>query len=133
MSFLLDTNTCSAHLKRPAGLMHRFVQHSGRLYLPTIVLGELYTWAFCRNNPASAVQRIENDLLRDVAVIDFDSICAKKFGEVRGGLLQRGVSVSRIDLMIGCVGLVHNLTVVTNNTADFQPIPGLRLEDWLIP
>lgn len=113
--------------------MHRFVQHSGRLYLSTIVLGELYTWAYHRKNPTSAIQRIENDLLRDVRVIDFDSTCAKKFGEVRGDLLQKGISVSRIDLMIGCVGLVHNLTVVTHNTADFQNIPGLRLDDWLIP
>lgn len=39
MSFLLDTDICSAHLKRPSGLMHRFVQHSGGLYIPTIVLG----------------------------------------------------------------------------------------------
>jgi hypothetical protein len=31
MSFLLDTNICSAHLKRPAGLMRRFVQHWGGL------------------------------------------------------------------------------------------------------
>jgi len=38
MSFLLDTDTCSAHLKRPAGLMHRFVQHSGGLSISTIVL-----------------------------------------------------------------------------------------------
>ena len=51
MSFLLDTDTCSFHLKRPSGLMHRFVQHSGRLYIPTIVLGELYTWAYHRTNP----------------------------------------------------------------------------------
>ena len=29
MSFLLDTNILSAHLRRPAGLVHRFVQHSG--------------------------------------------------------------------------------------------------------
>jgi predicted nucleic acid-binding protein len=26
-------------------------------------------------------------------------------------------------------GLVHDLTLVTNNTKDFQNIPGLRLED----
>jgi hypothetical protein len=43
MSFLLDTDTCSAHLKRPSGLMHRFVQHSGGLFIPTIVLGERTT------------------------------------------------------------------------------------------
>lgn len=40
MSFLLDTNICSAHLKRPSGLTHRFVQHGGGLYVSTVVLGE---------------------------------------------------------------------------------------------
>jgi len=31
MSFLLDTDTCSHHMKRPTGLTHRFIQHMGRL------------------------------------------------------------------------------------------------------
>jgi tRNA(fMet)-specific endonuclease VapC len=133
MSFLLDTDTCSAHLKRPAGLMHRFVQHSGGLFIPTIVLGELYTWAYHRKEPAPVIQRIENDLLLDVTVLDFDRTCAKEFGKVRGQLLQRGISVSRMDLLIVSVALVRNLTLVTHNTADFQNIPNLRLEDWLTP
>jgi predicted nucleic acid-binding protein len=68
MNFLLDTDTCSAHLKRPAGLMHRFVQHAGGLCISTVVLGEIYTWAYNRKNWAEAVQRIENDLLPDVIV-----------------------------------------------------------------
>ena len=38
-----------------------------------------------------------------------------------------------MDLMIGSIALVHNLTLVTHNTADFQRIPELRLEDWLTP
>jgi tRNA(fMet)-specific endonuclease VapC len=38
-----------------------------------------------------------------------------------------------MDLMIGSIGLVHNLTLVTHNTADFHRIPGLRMEDWLAP
>jgi tRNA(fMet)-specific endonuclease VapC len=133
MSFLLDTDTCSAHLKRPAGLMHRFMQHSGGLYVPTIVLGELYTWAYHRKNPASVVQRIENDLLPDAAVLDLDRTCAKEFGRVRGLFLQKGISVSRLDLMIAAVALVHNLTLVTHNTSDYRNIPGLRLDDWLTP
>ncbi len=41
MSFLLDTGTCSAHRRRPARLAHRFVQYTGRLAIPTIVLGEM--------------------------------------------------------------------------------------------
>src|SRR5437588_6580864 len=46
MSFLLDTNICSAYLKYPGALTHRFHQHGGRLYVTTLVLGELYTWAY---------------------------------------------------------------------------------------
>ena|SRR2546425_4692634 len=131
MSFLLDTDTCSTHLKRPAGLMHHFVQHSGGLYLATIVLGELYAWAYHRKNPAPVIQRIEEDLLPDVTVLEFDADCAKEFGRVRGTLLQKGITVSRVDLLIGSVALVHDLTVVTHNTADYQSIPGLRLTDWI--
>jgi tRNA(fMet)-specific endonuclease VapC len=37
VSYLLDTSICAAHIRRPAGLAHRFVQHSGRLSIPTIV------------------------------------------------------------------------------------------------
>ncbi len=133
MNFLLDTKICSAHLKRPAGLMHRFVQHAGGLCISTIVLGELYTWAYNRKNWAEAVQRIEEDLLPDVIALDFDSPCANEFGRVRAQLLQVGISVSRLDLLIASVALVHNLTLVTHNTADFQNIPNLRLEDWLTP
>jgi predicted nucleic acid-binding protein len=33
--------------------------------------------------------------------------------------------------MIGTVALVHDLTLVTNNTSDFHNIPDLRLDDWL--
>ena len=44
MSFLLDTNILSAHLRRPAGLAHRFFQHSGRLYTSGVSLAELYDW-----------------------------------------------------------------------------------------
>jgi tRNA(fMet)-specific endonuclease VapC len=131
MSYLLDTDTCSAHLKRPAGLIHRFVQYSGRLYISTIVLGELYTWAFQRQNPLPVIERIERDLLPDVGLLDFDSDCAKEFGRVRGQLLQAGITVSRVDLMIGCVALVHDLTLATHNTRDYEHIPGLRLVDWL--
>lgn len=133
MSFLLDTNTCSAHLKRPAGLMHRFLQHSGGLYIPTIVLGELYAWAYRRPHPHTLLDKIDNDLLRDVFLLDYGPACAKEFGRLRGTMLQQGLVVSWVDLMIGAVALTHDLTLVTHNTTDFRNIPDLRLVDWLRP
>ena len=41
MSYLLDTNILSAHLRRPSGLQHRFVQHSGRLYTSSVALARI--------------------------------------------------------------------------------------------
>jgi tRNA(fMet)-specific endonuclease VapC len=113
--------------------MHRFVQHSGRLFMPTIVVAELYTWAYQRRNPNTLLRSIRDDLLTEVDVLAFDLHCAMRFGEVRGALLQRGISVSRMDLMIASVALVHDLTLVTHNTADYQHVPGLRLDDWIGP
>jgi tRNA(fMet)-specific endonuclease VapC len=133
MSFLLDTDTCSFHLKQPSGLIHRFIQHSGGLFLPTIALAELYAWAYRRANPAKLLHEIATDLLPDVTVLAFDSTCAEQFGKVRGALLRQGIQIPIPDLMIASVALVHNLTLVTHNTADYQIIPGLRLDDWLIP
>jgi tRNA(fMet)-specific endonuclease VapC len=69
----------------------------------------------------------------DTCSAHFDSACAERFGEVRGTLLQKGITVSRMDLLIASVAMVHDLTLVTHNTADYQSIPGLRLDDWLIP
>lgn len=130
MSHLLDTNICAAHFRRPGGLAHRFIQYGGGLFLPSVVLAELYAGAYHVNNPVPLLQKI-SDLLLDVQVLDFDSACAEVFGNVRGNLLRQGISVPTADLMIAAVALVHDLTLVTNNTADFQNIPGLRLDDWL--
>ena len=133
MSFLLDTNIVSFHLKRPSGLTHRFVQHSGRLYVSSVALAELYVWAFGKAKPESTLSAIETMLRKEVSRLDFDDDCAQKFGQLRVDLIRRGVGVGPLDLLIASVALVYDLTLVTNNTADFQNIPGIRLEDWLTP
>jgi tRNA(fMet)-specific endonuclease VapC len=73
------------------------------------------------------------DLLQEVTTLDFDATCSEKFGRVKGELGQRGLSVPDVDLLIASVALVHDLTLVTHNTADFRNIPNLRLEDRLTP
>jgi tRNA(fMet)-specific endonuclease VapC len=133
VSFLLDTNICSAHLKQPSGLTHRFVQHSGRLYISTIVLGELYTWALRRGDNRGLELIIERDLLPDLVVLDFDLACAAAYGALRNELLRAGTVVNPVDLMIAAVALVHDLTLVTHNTRHFEVVPGLRVVDWLEP
>ena len=132
MSFLLDTNIASAHIKRPSGLAHRFFQHAGQLCIPTIVLGELLTWAHNRSDPESLLRPIR-DLLSDVDVLNFDQLCAEQFGPLRSWMSRQGITVDTADLIIASTALAHDLTLVTHNTADFDRIHGLRLEDWLAP
>ncbi len=130
MSYLLDTNICSTYMRRRTRLFHRFVQHSGRLWISSIGLSELYAWAYKQDNPSPIRARID-DFLRDVGVLPFEEACALRLGQLRGALLRQGTTISPIDLMIAAVALEHDLTLVTHNTKDFARIPDLRLEDWL--
>jgi tRNA(fMet)-specific endonuclease VapC len=132
MNFLLDTDTCSAHMRRPAKLAHRFIQHTGQLAISSVTLAELYAGAY-KHSQSNRLLTLISDLLQEVQVVSFDALCAEKFGQVRGTLLQQGIAVPTTDLMIASAALVHNLTLVTHNTADFVQIPGLRLDDWLLP
>jgi tRNA(fMet)-specific endonuclease VapC len=72
-------------------------------------------------------------LLNDVQVLDVTAPVARKFGEVRAALLDAGRPMPEMDLLIASTALVYNLTVVTHNTGDYANIPGLNLEDWLVP
>jgi tRNA(fMet)-specific endonuclease VapC len=130
MNFLLDTNICSAHTRRPAGLAHQFLRHAGGLGIPSVVLAELYAGAYRHPNSPRLLELIA-DLLREVQVLDFDAACAEEFGKLQASLLRQGVSVSTPDLMIASVALVRDMTLVTHNTSDFRSIAGLRLADWL--
>ncbi len=131
MIYLLDTNVCSAWLRRSARLAHHFFQHSGGLALSSIALAELYVWAMKRGRSEELLLAIDRDMLLDVKVLDFDRACAHRFGQLRADLLVAGVGVDSVDLMIATVALEHDLTLVTHNVKHFAPIPGLRIEDWL--
>jgi tRNA(fMet)-specific endonuclease VapC len=131
MSFLLDTNICSAHLRKTTIFTHKFIQYAGRLHLPTIVLGELYAWAYSRDNPSELLKLIENELIEDVKILPFDEFAAFEFGKIRGSFIRQGIIFNFMDLAIASIALANDLTLVTHNTADFVKIPNLRLEDWL--
>ena len=130
MKFLLDTNICSAHMRRPGQLAHRFIQYLDQLAIPTIVLGELYAGAY-KHPDSGRLLGLIDELLEEVHVLEFDADCARQFGRLRGDSLREGTPFSSMDLMIASVAMVHDLTLVTHNTKDFRNIPGLRIEDWL--
>jgi tRNA(fMet)-specific endonuclease VapC len=44
-----------------------------------------------------------------------------------------GIGSEVPDMLNAATALVHGLTLVTHNTADYANVPGLTLEDWLLP
>lgn len=132
MSFLLDTNICSAYLRDERGLFTRFNQHMGQLYLSRIVLAELYTWAYERNDTADMLERI-HQFVADLTVSEFDVRCAEQFGRLSALLRKQGTIVAPLDLLIAATSITHAQTLVTHNTRDFADIPGIQLVDWLQP
>ncbi len=132
MSFLLDTDTCSAYVKGNKLVFGRFLQYGGRLAISTITLGELFTWALRAMAPVQRLQNVQ-DLLKLVIVHDVTPAVARRFGEVRAILFDAGTPAPDMDLFNAATALVHNLKMVTHNTKDYASIPGLALEDWLVP
>lgn len=130
MSFLLDTDICSAHIKQRGGLTHRFVQYSGRLHVSVITVGELYTWAIRKQSSAKRAQAV-SDLLQSVTILDVTSAIGQKFGELRADALDRGYAPADMDFLIAATALVHGLTLVTHNIQDFASITNLHVVDWL--
>jgi tRNA(fMet)-specific endonuclease VapC len=130
VSYLLDTNICSAYLRGDGRVFNRFVQHTGGLGVSVIVIAELYSWVYRAKTSSARLAGLSN-LFSEVNLFAVDFDVARKFGEIRAALLDRGQPMPEIDLLIASTAVVHDPTLVTHNVRDFALVPSLRIEDWL--
>lgn len=132
MSFLLDTDICSAFMKGNAAVSNRFIQYGGRLQISAVTLGELLAWALRAKASPQRSQSLQR-LLLEVAVLPMGDVVSRKFGEVRAWQLDNGLTTPDLDFINAVTALTHGLTLVTHNTADYANVPNLQLDDWLKP
>lgn len=132
MSFLLDTDTCSAYLKGDRTVAGRVTLHFGALAVSVITVGELLTWALRIKAPPARLQGVHR-FFQTVTILDVNLAVAEEFARLRAALLDRGISTGEMDLMNAATSLVHNLTIVTHNLSDYAHIPGLTVSDWMTP
>lgn len=138
MSYLLDTDTCSAFIKGDRRVWPRVMQYSGRLSVSAITAAELFTWVL-RAKASPTRQQAVLDFFNDVKFLSVDWDVSRKFGAPikskrgRAAQLDQGQFTPEMDLLIASTALAHGLTLVTHNTQDFTNVPGLNLEDWLAP
>jgi tRNA(fMet)-specific endonuclease VapC len=56
--------------------------------------------------------------------------CAPPYGEIRQALELAAQPIGAMDLLIASHARSLDATVVTNNLAHFQRVPGLKVTDW---
>jgi predicted nucleic acid-binding protein len=132
MSFLLDTDICSLFMRGNPHVVKRFYQYQGRLRVSVVTVGELYSGALRARVSQHLLPGLAN-LIGDLEIIDACFDVAYTFGVIRASMLYRGLPGPDLDLLIAATALVHDLTLVTHNTAHYAEVPDLRLADWARP
>jgi tRNA(fMet)-specific endonuclease VapC len=131
MKYLLDTNACIVYLNRPDSLVRtKMQQHKpSQIYLCSVVKSELFFGAMKSQQTDKALQKLEL-FFANLPSVPFDDIAAKRLGEIRAYLQQRGTPIGPYDLQIAAIALANEFTVVTHNTREFLRVPMLQVEDW---
>jgi tRNA(fMet)-specific endonuclease VapC len=128
---MLDTNTCVFAMKNNAAVRARFVaEYPFGMAISAITEAELW---FGVENSAAREKNAETlrAFLAAVEVIPFDTIAAAEYGRVRTKLKRAGTPIGDRDTFIAAHAKAYGLTLVTNNTKEFQRVEGLPFEDWL--
>ena len=70
--------------------------------------------------------------LAPFSILPFDTNDAIAAGVIRASLERNGMIIGAYDIQIAAQGQSRNLTVVTHNTKEFNRIPNLKVEDWVL-
>ncbi|MCK1717532.1 type II toxin-antitoxin system VapC family toxin [Bradyrhizobium sp. 141] len=129
--WLLDTNAVIALVARRSEPLLRRVEASepGALAISSIVAHELYFGAYRSQKVEFNLETLRL-LFADLDILDLDQKDARAAGEIRAELARRGTPIGPYDILIAGQAIARGLPLVSNNTAEFQRIAGLRLEDW---
>ena len=134
MKYMLDTNICIYLIKRrPAEVVRRFLaQGPAELCISAVSYAELMHGV--EKSQAPQKNRLALSLLLSpLAILPFDSRAAEEYGRIRAALERRGAPIGPMDLLIAAHARAAGLTVVTNNTREFDRVDGLTVENWAAP
>jgi len=69
--------------------------------------------------------------MEHLEVAAFEEYAAEHFGQLRAELYNIGQPIGSYDMMIAGHARSLGLILITNNRAEFERVPGLRLENWV--
>ncbi len=131
MKYLLDTNICIyAIKKRPEQVLRRLKSHLREgLCISAVTLAELELGveksAYPERNRAALFQ-----FLSILDILPFDDLAAQEYGKICAFLQRKGTPIGTMDMLIAAQARAAGLTLVTNNTREFERVPDLNIENW---
>jgi len=131
--FLLDTNALSQLIRDPRGTVGTRLREVGdsNVFTSIIVACELRYGARKRGS-AALTERVER-LLASIDVAPLDPGVDPLYAEIRHALESKGLPIGSNDLLIAAHALEQSATLVTDNLAEFERVPGLHIENWVRP
>ena len=64
-------------------------------------------------------------------VLPFNQESSEYYGKIKAQLSHSGRIIEDMDILIASIALANEGILVTNNTAHFKRIKGLKLENWM--
>ena len=129
--YLLDTNIVIYVLKRrPIEVLSVFNANASRMAISSITLAELMHGAEKSSRVTENLMAIE-DFCSRLDVLPYGSKAAQHYGAIRAQLEKLGRPIGVNDLHIAAHARSEGLVLVTNNTAEFDRVPALEVENWV--
>lgn len=131
---MLDTDVCSYIMKRshPAVLKRLESVPVSDVCMSVVTKAELLYGVQVSPRHAQDAAALAA-FLPYVEVLELDEDAALHYAEIRADLKRRGALIGANDLFIAAHARSLRLTLVTNNTAEFDRVKGLELENWTLP
>jgi len=133
LRYLLDTNICLYIAKqRPPAVAMRFATLPlGAVGMSLITFGELRFGAEKSQHQAHALATL--DRLRElIPVLELEDGVWESYGRLRALLQRDGTPIGNNDLWIASHALHLGVTLVSNNTREFERVPEFKLENWMV-
>jgi tRNA(fMet)-specific endonuclease VapC len=135
MIYLLDSNVWIGLIRRTSPALDARFQAMAPLAdlrVCSVICAEL--WYGCARSARPAANRAALDaLIAPFSSLPYDNAAADLFASIRRHLESIGQMIGPYDMQIAAIALANGCTLVSHNTAEFNRVPNLVLEDWQIP
>ena len=131
--YLLDTNILSNVIRDPRGACAtRIGETPPEQVCTSIVVAAELRFGVWKRGSSTLAHRVEQ-LLASLTVLPLQPDADRCYGRLRAELEKQGQLIGANDMLIAAHALAVDAVLVTDNTAEFNRVAGLPVENWLRP